>query len=82
MSMLVQHDVRTNWKDTYNIALKLFDLEQNPKPLFDKSNGAIEDVDITVSLTHQKIFNYYYYTKWQKLQIKDTGRENSTLQKI
>jgi len=49
MIVLVQQNFKTFWKENYNIAIKVFDKEINPKPQFYESFGAINQAEIEVT---------------------------------
>ena len=48
--VLVQHDTKTFWNDTYDIEIKVFDKAINPNPQFYQSLGAINLAEIDVIL--------------------------------
>ena len=50
MVVLVQQNFKTFWRENYNIAIKVFDKEVNPKPQFYESFGAINQAEIEVTL--------------------------------
>ena len=50
MIVLVQQNFKTFWNENYNIAIKVFDKDINPKPQFYQSFGAINKAEIDVTL--------------------------------
>jgi len=53
LELMVFQDERTYWRENYDVTLKLFDKKINPNPTFDRSLGAVEGADISVTMTHE-----------------------------
>ena len=68
--VLVRQDIRTFWNDTYDLEIKVFDKEINPKPQFYQSLGAIDQADINVTLKDSDgvVFNpIYWENRFQRI---------------
>ncbi len=53
LEVMVFQDDTTYWGRTYDITLRAFDKKINPTPPFDRRLGAVEGVDISVTMTHE-----------------------------
>ena len=53
LEVMVFQDDTTYWGETYDITLRVFDKKINPTPQFDRRLGAVEGVDISVTMTHE-----------------------------